>query len=188
MEAYVDAALVGTASRRDLLGSRVLPAMSRDPRICVRRARPGPRTQKYCHPVAPISIVRTSAIDGAIDQRWPVAGAAAASPVADLVGGLVDGGFDPASAQQVPVGFRAVGLVGQDPVRAAAWATRPTAGYPDTVQHGRELGAVTGLAGNQQYRQWFLSWFAGQMQFRGQATARRTGGRCPGAEARRHLV
>jgi hypothetical protein len=57
-------------------------------------------------------------VDLAVDGRRSATSAAAADAIADLIGGLVDGGPDPTSAQQLPIGPRAVRLVGQYPVRA----------------------------------------------------------------------
>ena len=97
------------------------------------------------------------------------------SALSTPVGGLVDldrdGRLDPAPAQVLAVGGRAVGLVSQDPVRAGTRTLAAGPRYPDTGQHPGELRAVTALPTGHQHRQGFAALLTAQMQLRGPATA-----------------
>ena len=60
----------------------------------------------------------TQFVQGGVEGGWAAAFRALLPPVGDLVGLDRDGRRDAAAAQVVPVGFRRVRLVGEDPVRA----------------------------------------------------------------------
>src|SRR4051812_32357030 len=87
-------------------------------------------------------------IGGRVERRGTAAGRSSFAAGGLLVGLDRDGCRDAAPSQVAPVAAAGVGLVGQHPVRAAAWTPWATpARYPDAAEHGGELWAVGGLAG-----------------------------------------
>jgi hypothetical protein len=78
---------------------------------------------------------------------WPAASWSLVAPIGSLV--ILDGdrGLDATSAQVGPVALGAVGLIGQDPVRAGTGLATLETGHPDAIDDGGELRTVTALPG-----------------------------------------
>lgn len=88
-----------------------------------------------------------------------------------------DSRFDPTPAQAGAVGFRAVGLVSQDPVGPGGGPAGSGTGNSDAGQHRGELGAIAALPGGEQDRQRLLALLAAQAQLAAARAPQRVIGR-----------
>lgn len=92
-------------------------------------------------------------------------------PVPSLVRLLWDGVCDAAFTQVGAEAAGAVGLVGDDLLRAAAGSTQAEARDPDPFQERLGTDAVVALAGGQQDREWPAAAVAGEVDFGGQSAS-----------------
>lgn len=112
----------------------------------------------------------TTLVDFGVEAGRPATLGSLGLSVGILVGLAGDGGLDPTPAQVAAVRPRRVRLVGQDPIRSGPGSATTEAGYPDSLEHHRELRAVATLPSGKHDRQWFLPLLAAQVQLGGQPT------------------
>lgn len=112
-----------------------------------------------------------SAVDLAVAGGWPTATSAPVVPVPFLVGLLRDGVADAASSHVGAEAAGAVGLVGDDVVRSAAWMAAASEGHSDAFQQGLRTDVVVALARSEEDRQGSAAAVAGRVNFGGRASA-----------------
>jgi len=134
---------------------------------------PAPLLQTVEAPFHDVAVLVCLAVEG-----WRAAtAAAAAGPVADLVGPLGDRVGDAPTAEPGADRFRAVALVAQDVIGPNAGTAGSEPGHPDRLHHGGEAGAVVGVAAREDEAERPAPAVAGQVDLAGQAASGPTEGR-----------